>query len=126
MNLIVGWKLLAFRRNSSISFLLVWHADMTSSKIFSKDWLGAACPSISLIFYFGHEDVSKGCDHFRAHGCSMGLKMIFPVKLKRVLFPGFSCNIRLSISLKNPVGTEGFPWWDQVICSLSKLSEMKH
>ena len=30
MNLILGWKLFAFRRNSSISFLLVSHTDMTS------------------------------------------------------------------------------------------------
>ena len=30
VNLIVGWKLFAFRRNSSISFLLVSHTDMTS------------------------------------------------------------------------------------------------
>ena len=31
VNLIVGWKLFAFRRNSSISFQLVSHTDMTSS-----------------------------------------------------------------------------------------------
>ena len=52
MNLIVGWKLFAFRRNSSISFLLVWHADMTSSQIFSKDWLGAALSEYFFNFLF--------------------------------------------------------------------------
>ena len=31
VNLIVGWKLFTCRRNSSISFLLVSHTDMTSS-----------------------------------------------------------------------------------------------
>ena len=65
MNLIVGWKLFTCRTNSSISFLLVSHTDMTSS--------------INL-FYFGHEDVSKGYGHFRAHGCSMGLIIIFLVR----------------------------------------------
>ena len=55
MNLIVGWKLFAFRRNSSISFLLVWHADMTSSQIF---WLvlvlvlGAALSEYFFNFLF--------------------------------------------------------------------------
>ena len=79
MNLIVGWKLSACRRNSSISFLLVSYADMTSS----IDGLNAAL-SKYFFFYFGHEDVSKGYGHFRAHGCSMGLKIIFLVKLERV------------------------------------------
>ena len=41
------------------------------------------CLSISS-FYFGHEDVNKGYGHFLAHGCSMGLKIIFLVKLERV------------------------------------------
>ena len=84
MNLIVGWKLFAFRRNSSISFMLVSHTDMTSSiKPFPKDALNAAL-SEYLFFYFGHEDVSKGYGHFRAHGCSMDLNIIFLVKLERV------------------------------------------
>ena len=37
VNLIVGWKLFAFRRNSSISFLLVSYTDMKSSiNLFQK------------------------------------------------------------------------------------------
>ena len=37
LNLIVGWKLFAFRRNSSISFLLVSYTDMKSSiNLFQK------------------------------------------------------------------------------------------
>ena len=84
VNLIVGWKLFAFRRNSSVSFLLVSHTDMTSSiNLFQKMGLNAAL-SEYFFFYFGHEDVSKGYGHFRAHGCSMGLKIIFLVKLERV------------------------------------------
>ena len=38
VNLIVGWKLCSFRRNSSISFLLVSHTDMMSSINLSKRW----------------------------------------------------------------------------------------
>ena len=52
-------------------------------KSFPKDRLDAAL-SECFFFNFGHEDVSKGYGHFRAHGCSMGLEIIFPVKLKRV------------------------------------------
>ena len=49
MNLIVGWKLFAFRRNSSISFLLVSHTDMTSSiNLFQKMGLMLLCLSISF------------------------------------------------------------------------------
>ena len=49
VNLIVGWKLFAFRRNSSISFLLVSHADMTSSiNLFQKIGLMLPCPRFSF------------------------------------------------------------------------------
>ena len=83
VNLIVGWKLFAFRGNSSISFLLVSHTNMTSSiNLFPKDGLNGAL-SEYFFFYFDHEDVSKGYGHFRAHGCSMVLKIIFLVKLER-------------------------------------------
>ena len=39
-----------------------------------------------FFFFFGPEDVSKGYGHFRAHGCSVGLKIIFLdlVKLERI------------------------------------------
>ena len=91
VNLIVAWRLFAFRRNSSISFLLVSHTDMTSSiNLFQKMGLIGLNTALSeyFLFYFGHEDVSKGYGHFRAHGCSMGLKIIpeiiFLVKLERV------------------------------------------
>ena len=49
MQLIVGWTLFAFRRNSSISFLLVSHTDMTSSiNLFQKMGLMLLCLSISF------------------------------------------------------------------------------
>ena len=49
VNLIVGWKLFAFRRNSSISFLLVSYTDMTSSiNLFQKMGLMLLCLSISF------------------------------------------------------------------------------
>ena len=84
VNLIIGWKLFAFRRNASVLFLLVSHTGMTSLiNLFPKEGLNAAL-SEYFFFYFGHEGVSKGYGHFRAHGCSMGLKTIFPVKLERV------------------------------------------
>ena len=66
VNLIVGWKLFAFGKNSSISFLLVSYTDMTSSiNLFQKKRFNAAL-SENFCFYFGHEDVSKGYGHFRA------------------------------------------------------------
>ena len=47
VNLIVGWKLFAFRRNSP--FLLVSHADMMSLiNLFQKIGLMLLCPSISF------------------------------------------------------------------------------
>ena len=49
VNLIVGWKLFAFRRNSSISFPLVSYTDMTSSiNLFKKTGLMRLCLSISF------------------------------------------------------------------------------
>ena len=49
VNLTVGWKLFAFRRNSSISFLLVSFTDMTSSiNLFQKMGLMLLCLSISF------------------------------------------------------------------------------
>ena len=46
VNLIVGWKLFAFRRNCSISFLLVSHTDMTSLiNLFQKMGLILLCLS---------------------------------------------------------------------------------
>ena len=49
VNLIVGWKLCSFRRNSSISFLLVSHTDMMSSiNLFQKVGLMQLCLSISF------------------------------------------------------------------------------
>ena len=49
VNLIVGWKLFALRRNSSISFLLVSYTDMTSSiNLFQKMGLMLLCLSISF------------------------------------------------------------------------------
>ena len=52
-------------------------------KPFAEDGLNAAL-SECFFFYFSHEDVSKGYGDFRAHGCYMGLKIIFLVKLERV------------------------------------------
>ena len=96
VNLIVGWNLFAFRRNSSTSFLLVSHTDMASSiNLFQKMGLMLLCLSISFSF-LAMKMLDKGYGHFRAHGCSMGLKIIFLVKLVRA-----SSSIRLSISLKN-------------------------
>ena len=47
VNLIVGWKLFAFRRNSSISFLLVSHTDISSSiNLVQKMGLMLLCLSI--------------------------------------------------------------------------------
>ena len=57
-----------------------WHDVI--DKPFPKDGLNAPL-SEYFFFYFGHEDVSKGFGHFRDHGCSMGLKIIFLVKLER-------------------------------------------
>ena len=49
VNLIVGWKLCSFRRNSSISFLLLSHTDMMSSiNLFQKVGLMQLCLSISF------------------------------------------------------------------------------
>ena len=49
MNLIVGWKLFGFRRNSSILSLLVSHIDMTSSiNLFQKMGAVRLCLSISF------------------------------------------------------------------------------
>ena len=49
INFNVGWKLFAFRRNYSISFLLVSHAEMTSSiNLFQKTGLMLLCPNISF------------------------------------------------------------------------------
>ena len=49
VNLIVGWKLFAFRRNSSISLLLVSHAEMRSLiNLFQKIGLMLLCLSICL------------------------------------------------------------------------------
>ena len=49
VNLIVGGKLFACRRNSSISCLLVSHTDMTSSiMLFQKMGLMLLCLSISF------------------------------------------------------------------------------
>ena len=49
VNLIVGEKLFAFRRNSSISFPLVSYTDMTSSiNLFKKTGLMRLCLSISF------------------------------------------------------------------------------
>ena len=49
VNLIVGWKLSAFTRNSSISFLLVSHTDMTSLiNLFQKMGLILLCLRISF------------------------------------------------------------------------------
>ena len=48
VNLIVGWKLFAFIRNSSILFLFVSYTDMTSSiNLFQKMGLMLLCLSIS-------------------------------------------------------------------------------
>ena len=49
VNFIVGWKLFAFRRNSSISFLFVSYTDMTSSiNLFQKIGLMLVCLSFSF------------------------------------------------------------------------------
>ena len=49
VNLIVGWKLFACRRNSYISLLPVSHTDMTSSKnLVQKMGLMLLCLSISF------------------------------------------------------------------------------
>ena len=51
--------------------------------IFSKNWF---CGALSeyFFFYFGHKYVSKSYGHFRPHGCSMSLEVIFSIELERV------------------------------------------
>ena len=51
VNLIIGWKLFAFRRNAYILFVLVSHTDMTSLiNLFPKEGLNAAL-SEYFVFY---------------------------------------------------------------------------
>ena len=80
VNLIVGSKLFAFRRNSSIAFLLVSHTDMTSSiNLFQKMGLMLLCLSISFSI-LAMKMLTKATAIF----VPMGLKIIFLVKLERV------------------------------------------
>ena len=80
VNLIVGWKLFAFRRNSSIAFLLVSHTDMTSSiNLFQNMGLMLLCLSISFSI-LAMKMLAKATAIF----VPMGLKIIFLVKLERV------------------------------------------
>ena len=57
---------------------------MTSSiNLFQKMGLTLLCLSISFSI-LAMTMLAKAYGHFRAHGCSMGLKIIFLVKLERV------------------------------------------
>jgi len=54
--------------------------DVTSSmNLFQKIGFVLLCLSSSF-FYFGHKNVSESYSHFRSHGCSMSLDVIFSIE----------------------------------------------
>lgn len=85
VNLTVGWKLFSFRSNSSVLFLLASHTDITSLiNYFQKIRLMLLCVSNSFSI-LAMKMLGKATVIVVPNGCSMALKIIFPIQLSFLL-----------------------------------------